>query len=103
MLPNVGSVFVPVKTMRILRVCDAMPKPVGLNAEAWRLLDELNHQLQLNSSSWRFDPQREIVGYCIVPADYDTGKPRHWVPLVHRATEQVEKLEPSQIRIPAPC
>jgi hypothetical protein len=51
MLPDIGRVFVPVKTMRILRVCDAQPEPVGVNAEAWRLLGELNHQLQSNSSS----------------------------------------------------
>lgn len=50
MLPVVGRVFVPVKTMRILRVCDAVRKLDGRNEEAWQLLDKLNHELQRNSS-----------------------------------------------------
>lgn len=50
-LPDSRKDFVPVKAMRILRVFDAQPMPVGLNGEAWQLLCKLNHQLQLNSSS----------------------------------------------------
>jgi hypothetical protein len=49
-MPGVaGRVFVPVKTIRVLPVVDAVQRPLtGLNAEAWDMLAVLNEELQLN-------------------------------------------------------